>query len=113
MLRERIIRNYGGGHLSIQQLLAMLEGPFSGGAAQGRNALIRAMAGARRHSNLRAHDQGSEDQNMHYTIYIDGRGHHLRTDQHGSVFHITDRNRDTLGGSDPWVAPGSVQKQRG
>lgn len=112
VLRERIIRNYGGGHLSIQRLLAMLEGPFASNALQGRNALIRAMAEARSHGNLGAHDQGSKDKTMHYTIYIDGKGHHLRMDSRGVVFHITDHRQETVGGSDPWVAPGSVQRPK-
>lgn len=106
-LRERIIRNHGGGDLDSKQLLAVLEGPFAPGALRGRNQLIRLMAAARTHRNRRAHTTGSQDRTMHYTIFIDGRGHHLRMDAKGVVFHITDRD-DTVGGAHPWVAPGSV-----
>ena len=112
--RERIIRNYGGGDLDINRLLAMLEGPFSPGAQRARNELIGKLASARKHRNRGAHTEGSQDKTMHYTLFIDGRGYHLRLDAKGVVFHLggPDHGTRTMGGVDPWVAPGSVQKPK-
>jgi hypothetical protein len=110
-MRERIIRNHGGGDLDSQRLLAVLEGPFSPGVLRARNQLIRALAEARTHRNRAAHTQGSADKTMHYTIFVDGRGHHLRMDAKGVVFHITDQ-QGTVGEVPPWVAPGAVLKPK-
>lgn len=107
--RERIIRNYGGGDLDINRLLAMLEGPFSPGTQRARGEVIGKLANARKHRNRGAHTEGSQDKTMHYTLFIDGRGYHLRLDAKGVVFHIT-HEQGSVGDVPPWVAPGSVQK---
>jgi len=105
--RECIIRNYGGGDLDINRLLALLEGPFSPGAQRARGELLHLLANARRHRNRGAHTEGSADKTMHYTLFIDGRGYHLRLDAKGVVFHIT-HQLGTVGGVPPWVAPGAA-----
>jgi len=73
------------------------------------NELVRMMSQARKHRNRAAHTEGSKDKTMHYTVFIDGRGHHLRLDQRGVVFHVTDHEQGTVGGADPWVPPGAAK----
>lgn len=107
-LRQDIMRSYRGGHLNCKDLLDILENKISPGAMRGRNKLVKILSEADSHSNRRAHTVGSADQTMHYTIFIDGRGYHLRLDQNGIVFQITDYKALDLGGVPPWVPPGAI-----
>ncbi|MCF2505392.1 hypothetical protein L0663_18515 [Dyadobacter sp. CY107] len=107
--RERIYRSYTSGPLSCKQLLSILENNIAPGAVRGRNELIRRLLDCHAHRNLEAHsgkETSSKDGTMHYTIYVDGVGHHMRMDQKGIVFQITDKIGD-IGGIPPWVSPGS------
>ncbi|MGH9885242.1 MAG: hypothetical protein ACREBE_06925 [bacterium] len=106
---ERIRRNQRGGDLSAAHLIHLLEEKVAIGAQRASRELIRRMM-AFEHYNRRAHTTGSEDGTMHYTVYVKGKGHHLRLDSRGVVFQITDEFRRDLGSVPPWVAPGSEQK---
>jgi hypothetical protein len=106
-LREKIMRSYGGGDLTCQGLLNLLQGHVSYGAMRARNKLLAILAEARRHTNHAAHKTGSNDRTMHYTIFIDGRGYHLRIDAQGAIFQITDNQQRDLGVIPPWVPPGA------
>lgn len=107
-VRERIFRRHAGGDLTAQQLIHLLECRVSPGALPGRNELVRRLADCRRHRNLRAHTEGSDDGTSHYTVYIDGRGYHLRVDAKGIIFQVTDNSRQDIRGYDPWRPPGSA-----
>lgn len=106
-LRESIMRSYVGGQLSCTGLLDMLENKISFGALPSRNILLRILSGADSHFNRRAHTEGSADQRMHYTIFIDNRGYHLRLDPKGIVCQITDYRKKDLAQIPSFVAPGA------
>ena len=105
VLRERIIRNFIGGDLSAEELIAILESKVAPGAQTSRTMLINLLAGGQ-HRNLRAHTQGSADGTVHYTVFVANRGYHLRLDRRGVIFQITDA-QGSLSRVPPWVRPGS------
>jgi hypothetical protein len=107
--RERIFRNFNGGHLSCEVLVEILERRISPGAMPARNKLVKLLAECRAHRNLDAHsgkNTTSLDGTMHYTVYVDNQGYHLRLDNGGNVFQITKKTED-LGVIPPWVPPGA------
>lgn len=106
-VKEKIYRSYTYGDLRDDQLIFLLENKVSPGALRGRNELIRLLKDCNEHRNLAAHDTGSLDGTMHYTIFIDGAGYHLRIDKQGNIFQITGRGGLDLGVIAPWVPPGA------
>jgi len=103
---ERIRRNHRGGDLSARELLELLQRRVAMGAERGCRELVRRLARSP-YSNMKAHNKGSRDKTMHYTIWIKGKGHHLRLDARGIIFQITDDRGRDLGIIPPWVAPGA------
>lgn len=107
-LREKVMRNYAGGNLRCDQLLDLLEYKTQHRCLRARNVLVKLLAN-HRHSNLRAHNENSNDKTKHYTLKISGqRGIHLRLDAKGTVFQILgDDGKKDLGTVPPWVGPGA------
>jgi len=106
--RMKIKWSYRYGDLTCDDLLYLLENRVSPGAMRARNRLLFLLVNSRRHENLAAHNEGSDDKTMHYTIYIDNKGYHLRLDRQGMVYQITNNNKQDLGTIPPWVPPGAV-----
>jgi hypothetical protein len=102
---ERIRRNYRGGDLGVSRLLEILQFRVASGAERASRELVRRMM-THEHSNRAAHTEGSRDGTLHYTVWIKGRGYHLRLDARGIVFQITDWLGRDLGTVPPWIAPG-------
>ncbi|MEZ5064052.1 MAG: hypothetical protein R3B81_04915 [bacterium] len=103
---ESIRRNYDGGELSCDQLIELLESRVAPGAQPARTLFLRELV-VGRHRNLRAHTEGSKDGTLHYTVFVGGRGYHLRVDRRGVVFQITNKEGD-LHPVPPWVRPGGA-----
>jgi hypothetical protein len=103
---ERIQRNYRGGDLSATELIDLLQHKVAPGAERASRELVRRMM-EHAHFNRAAHTQGSRDATVHYTVYVNDRGHHLRLDSSGIIFQITDQAQRDLGVVPPWVAPGA------
>jgi hypothetical protein len=103
---ERVRRNHRGGDLSASQLLDLLQYRVAFGAERASRELVRRMS-AHEHYNRAAHTAGSRDKTAHYTVWVKGKGHHLRLDSRGIVFQITDEYERDLGTVPPWVAPGA------
>jgi hypothetical protein len=105
---EGIRRNYVRGDLSVAQLLDLLQNRVATGAERAVRDLARLMM-EHEHRNRALHDVGSHDRTMHYTIFVRGGGHHLRTDARGIVFQVTnDAQGHDLGEVAPWVPPGAA-----
>ena len=103
---EQVRRNHRGGDLSASQLLDLLQRRVASGAERASRELIRRMC-AHEHYNRSAHTAGSKDGTMHYTVWVNRRGHHLRLDANHIVFQVTDDCDSDLGIVPPWVAPGA------
>jgi hypothetical protein len=103
---EKIRRNYTGGDMSTNQLLEILQNKVALGAERACRELARRMSD-HKHFNRMKHKVGSRDGTLHYTIWVNNKGHHLRLDARGIVFQITDELGHDLGIVPPWVPPGS------
>lgn len=103
---ERVRRNHRGGDLSARELLELIQHRVAFGAERASRELVRRMC-AHEHFNRDEHTAGSRDATRHYTIWVNGRGHHLRLDAQGVVFQITDDLDRDIGVVPPWVAPGA------
>ena len=101
---EKIRRNHHGGDVTAAALLDLFQHRVASGAERAVRELVRRMT-EDPHFNRREHTEGSRDQTPHVTIWVNGRGHHLRLDSHGVVFQVTEVGGD-VGTVPPWVRPG-------
>ncbi len=103
--RERVQRNYLYGDLSCDELIDLLENKIAPAVHFSRTKLVNELV-TRPHRNLKAHTKGSDDKKLHYTVFVNGRGYHLRLDRRGIIFQITDRDGN-LSPVLPWTPPGA------
>lgn len=111
--KEKILRHYLFGQISVMRLIYLFENNVAPGAERAAKVLADLMV-QKYHQNLRDHNEGSQDETMHYTIRLSNnrngsnwKGFHLRLDAKGVIFQITDDQRRDIGTIPGYVPPGA------